>query len=44
MSNINTIVELLADVDGMEFDDVAVEIMSLVEEPAIAGLQKMKFM
>ena len=35
MSNINTIVELLADVDGMEFDDVAVEIMSLVEEPAI---------
>lgn len=35
MSNINKIVELLAEVDGLEFDDVAVEIMSLVEEPAI---------
>ena len=35
MSNINNIVELLAEVDGMQFDDVAVEIMSLVEEPAI---------
>ena len=35
MSNINKIVELLAEVDGVEFDDVAVEIMSLVEEPAI---------
>jgi hypothetical protein len=35
MSNINNIVELLAEVDGVGFDDVSVEIMSLVEEPAI---------
>ena len=35
MSKINKIVELLADIDGEEFDDIAVEIMSLVEEPAI---------
>ena len=35
MANINKIVELLAEVEGVGFDDVAVEIMSLVEEPAI---------
>jgi len=35
MSRINKIVELQVEVDGMEFDDVAIEIMSLVETPAI---------
>ena len=35
MSKINKIVELKVEVDGQEFEDVAVEIMSLVEEPAI---------
>ena len=35
MSIINKIVELKAEIDGIEFDDIAVEIMSLVEAPAI---------
>ena len=35
MSNINKIVELQVEVDDLEFEDVGVEIMSLVEEPAI---------
>lgn len=37
MSQINKIVELQVEVDGFEeeFDDVGIEIMSLVEEPAI---------
>ena len=35
MSKINKIVELTADIDGEEFEDISVEIMSLVEEPAI---------
>ena len=37
MSQINKIVELQIEVDGFEeeFDDVGIEIMSLVEEPAI---------
>ena len=37
-SKINKIVELQVDIDGYteeEFDDVGIEIMSLVEEPAI---------
>ena len=35
MSNINKIVELQVEVDDQEFNDVGIEIMSLVEEPAI---------
>lgn len=35
MSNINKIVELKAEIDNLEFEDVGVEIMSLVDEPAI---------
>jgi len=35
MSRINKIIELKAEIDGIEFDDIAVEIMSLVESPAI---------
>jgi hypothetical protein len=35
MANINKIVELQAEVDDLEFEDVGIEIMSLVEEPAI---------
>ena len=35
MSKIGKIVELLIDWDEMEFDDLGVSIMSLVEKPAI---------
>ena len=35
MSKINKIVELQVEVDDQEFEDVGIEIMSLVEEPAI---------
>lgn len=35
MSKINKIVELKVELDNLEFEDVGIEIMSLVEEPAI---------
>ena len=35
MSSINKIVELQVEVDDLEFEDVGIDIMSLVEEPAI---------
>lgn len=35
MANINKIVELQVELDDLEFEDVGIEIMSLVEEPAI---------